>query len=123
MDEAELKSVIEGACERIQHLVESGCLSEALQCDLKLIMKVAAGQNLHVIHGGGNIAYKPATLIKRARKAKGFSQLQLAKRVGTTQQTIDRIEAGQIEYSSFFPAIAEELGIDRRLLDRAGLNG
>jgi transcriptional regulator with XRE-family HTH domain len=50
-------------------------------------------------------------MIKGAREAKGLSQPQLAKRVGTKQQTIDKIETGKIKHSSFLPAIAVELGI------------
>lgn len=53
--------------------------------------------------------------MKRARATKGISQPELARRVGTTQQTIDKIENGVVKRSSFLPAIALELGVS---LDR-----
>jgi hypothetical protein len=46
--------------------------------------------------------------------------IELADLVGTTRQTIGKIEEG-LEHSSF-SAIADVLGIDRRLLDRPVLN-
>jgi transcriptional regulator with XRE-family HTH domain len=52
-----------------------------------------------------------SALVKQARAAKGLSQPELARRVGTTQQTIDKIETGKVKTSSFLPAIAVELGI------------
>src|ERR1700752_4402383 len=52
-----------------------------------------------------------AALVKNARAAKGLSQPQLARRVGTSQQTIDKIETGKVKHSSFLPGIAMELGI------------
>ena len=52
-----------------------------------------------------------ATLVKRARAAAGISQPELARRVQTSQQTIDKIETGKVRHSSFLPAIAVELGI------------
>src|SRR6516225_7715371 len=56
-----------------------------------------------------------AAVVKRARASKGWSQPELARRVGTTQQTIDKIEAGIVKHSRFLPAIAVELGVS---LDR-----
>jgi transcriptional regulator with XRE-family HTH domain len=56
-----------------------------------------------------------ATIVKKARANKGISQPELARRVGTTQQTIDKIENGRVKHSSFLPAIAVELGVS---LDR-----
>ena len=56
-----------------------------------------------------------AAVVKRARASKGWSQPELARRVGTTQQTIDKIEAGIVKHSRFLPAIAIELGVS---LDR-----
>lgn len=51
------------------------------------------------------------TLIKSARLAKGLTQSELAKNVGTRQQTIEKIERGIVKHSSFLPAIAQELSI------------
>lgn len=51
------------------------------------------------------------TLVRSARSDKGWSQPELARRVGTTQQTIEKIELGKIKHSSFLPAIAQELNI------------
>jgi hypothetical protein len=55
---------------------------------------------------------KRAALINEARKDKKLSQPELADLVGATQHE------KAIEHSSF-SAIAEVLGIDRRLLDPA----
>ena len=46
--------------------------------------------------------------------------IELADLVGTTQQSMGKIEKGT-EHSSF-SAIADVLGIDRRLLDRPALD-
>jgi transcriptional regulator with XRE-family HTH domain len=56
-----------------------------------------------------------AAIVRKARANKGLSQPELARRVGTTQQTIDKIEAGIVKHSRFLPAIAVELGVS---LDR-----
>src|SRR6516164_5516753 len=52
-----------------------------------------------------------ATVVKRARAIKGISQPELARRVGTSQQTIDKIENGKVQRSSFLASIALELGV------------
>jgi transcriptional regulator with XRE-family HTH domain len=52
-----------------------------------------------------------AAIVKRARAIKGISQPELARRVGTSQQTIDKIETGKVQRSSFLAAIALELGV------------
>jgi transcriptional regulator with XRE-family HTH domain len=52
-----------------------------------------------------------AAIVKRARAIKGISQPELARRVGTSQQTIDKIENGKVQRSSFMAAIALELGV------------
>jgi transcriptional regulator with XRE-family HTH domain len=52
-----------------------------------------------------------AAIIKRARALKGISQPELARRVGTSQQTIDKIENGKVQRSSYMAAIALELGV------------
>ena len=49
--------------------------------------------------------------MKRARAAKGISPAGLARRVGTSQQTIDKIENGKVQRSSYMAAIALELGV------------
>jgi transcriptional regulator with XRE-family HTH domain len=56
-----------------------------------------------------------AAIVKNARTNKGLSQPELARRVGTTQQTIDKIESGIVKHSRYLPAIAVELGVS---LDR-----
>lgn len=50
-------------------------------------------------------------MVRTARVGRGWSQPELAKRVGTRQQTIEKIELGKIKHSSFLPAIAQELDI------------
>jgi transcriptional regulator with XRE-family HTH domain len=52
-----------------------------------------------------------AAIVKRARAIKGISQPELARRVGTSQQTIDKIETGKVQRSSFLAAIALELDV------------
>jgi transcriptional regulator with XRE-family HTH domain len=45
--------------------------------------------------------------IRRSRESRGWSQAELAKRAGTTQQTVNRIEAGQTAHSrAIAPIIA-----------------
>lgn len=51
------------------------------------------------------------TMIRTARLERGWTQPELGKRVGTTQQTIEKIELGKIKHSSFLPALAVELGL------------
>jgi phage repressor protein C with HTH and peptisase S24 domain len=50
-------------------------------------------------------------MVRTARLDHKLSQPELARRVGTTQQTIEKIELGKIKHSSFMPAIAQELNI------------
>lgn len=50
--------------------------------------------------------------IRDARIAKGWSQADLAKRVGVSQVTIQQIESGKITRSKFLPDIERELGIN-----------
>lgn len=52
------------------------------------------------------------TIIKTAREAYELTQAELASRVGTKQQTIDKIEKGTIKHSRLFPKIALELRLD-----------
>ena len=58
------------------------------------------------------IRMKNGSRIRQAREAQGLSQQQLAERAGTTQQTIDRIEAGQTQHSRATPAILRALGLE-----------
>jgi transcriptional regulator with XRE-family HTH domain len=51
--------------------------------------------------------------IKRLRELKGLSQAALAEMVGTSQQTIDRIERAETIRSSFVPEILAALGVAR----------
>jgi len=51
-------------------------------------------------------------IIRTAREDRGWTQADLANRVGTKQQTIEKIEQGKIKYSSYFPRIALELSLD-----------
>jgi hypothetical protein len=99
---------IEEACGRIEHLVESGYLPDSLKRDLELLLRAVKRGS------AGNADDGPASIMKRA------GLIELADLVGTTQQTIGRVEKA-IEHSSF-SAIADVLGIDRRLLDRPALN-
>lgn len=55
--------------------------------------------------------------IRARREELGISQPDLAKDVGTNQQTIGKIEKGKIKRSSFLPRIANRLGMDLKELD------
>lgn len=55
--------------------------------------------------------------IRSAREAKGWSQAQLANRVGISQPAIKKIEAGQTDHSKFLPKIAKLLDLDLADLD------
>lgn len=47
--------------------------------------------------------------IRRLREARGWTQAHLASRVGTSQQTIDRIERGETEFSRWIAPALEVL--------------
>lgn len=47
-----------------------------------------------------------------AREAKGWSQAELARRLGITQPAVSNIENGSASSSRYVMAISEELGID-----------
>jgi transcriptional regulator with XRE-family HTH domain len=49
--------------------------------------------------------------IREAREAKGWSQARLGDEVGTTQQTIEKIEAGRIKRTSYMTDILFALGL------------
>lgn len=48
--------------------------------------------------------------IEMLRTQQGMSQNDLAKRIGTSQNTIHKIENGETKRSGYIPAIAAELG-------------
>lgn len=50
--------------------------------------------------------------IRAAREAQGLSQAALAEKAGTTQQTVQRIERGEIEFSRAAQGICEALGTE-----------
>lgn len=52
-----------------------------------------------------------AALVLARRNELGLSQTELAKRVGTTQATIDKIENDRSERSRFLPAVFAALGL------------
>ncbi len=56
--------------------------------------------------------------LKLARKRKGMTQMTLAKRVGTSQSTINDIENGRHKSSRFLMSIADVLQVDARWLER-----
>ena len=111
---------IEEACGRIEHLVESGYLPDSLKRDLELLLRVVKRGSAGDADDGPASIMKRAALANQARKDKKLSQPELADLGGATQQPIGKIEKA-IEHSSF-SAIAEVLGIDRRLLDRPALD-
>ena len=112
---------IEEACGRIEHLLESGYLPDSLKRDLEVLLQAVKRGSADDADDSPSSIIERATLIKRARKDEKLNQPELADLVGRTQQTIGKIEKGIIEHSSF-SAIADVLGIDRRLLDRPAPN-
>jgi transcriptional regulator with XRE-family HTH domain len=52
-----------------------------------------------------------AKRIKRARKAKGITQVILAERAGTTQSIVGQLEAGMLRSSKAVPGIAKALDV------------
>lgn len=59
--------------------------------------------------------------IAARRKALGWSQADLAEKVGTTQQTVHRVEAGQTTYCRSLPDILDVLA--KSGPGRFGVNG
>lgn len=70
----------------------------------------------------GEIAMLDGSSIRAAREAKGMSQADLAEKIGTVQQTIDKIENGKIARTSYLPEIYQVLGIGGKETVGAGLN-
>lgn len=56
--------------------------------------------------------------VREAREAKGWSQADLARRAGTSQQNIDRIERSEVVHSRALPAILATLGLSETSLDK-----
>jgi transcriptional regulator with XRE-family HTH domain len=54
----------------------------------------------------------PAALIKSAREARGWSQAELARRVGISQPTVQSIETGKTRDSRHIIRVAQVLGLD-----------
>lgn len=50
--------------------------------------------------------------IRAAREAKGMTQAELAEKIGTSQQTVDKIERGVMKRTTYLPEIQKVLGID-----------
>lgn len=61
-----------------------------------------------MVGSGNELRHK----IRAARKARGWSQADLAARVGTSQQTIDKIERGEVVHSRSLSRIREQLAIE-----------
>lgn len=59
------------------------------------------------------LAAKNGERIKAMRESLGLTQAQLAEKVRTTQQTVDRIERGETAQSKFVPEILKALGVER----------
>lgn len=57
-------------------------------------------------------------IIRSKREQLRLTQGDLASRVGTKQQTIEKIELGKIKHSSYLPAICSVLGIDFSMVAR-----
>lgn len=62
-----------------------------------------------------------AKIVRHAREAKSMTQGDLAKKVGTRQQTIGKIESGKIKHSRFFRKIAMELDVSLDSLDPSSI--
>jgi phage repressor protein C with HTH and peptisase S24 domain len=62
-------------------------------------------------------AVEPGEIIRRKREEQGWSQAQLANRVGISQPAIKKIEAGDSRHSKFLPKIAQVLAIPLSDLD------
>jgi DNA-binding XRE family transcriptional regulator len=118
--ELNLPSEIEGACGQIETLVLSG-LSDSLKRNLKLVLRAARSWDSHLNRSAVKTAAEDIpTLITQAREEKRLSHYQLARLVGTTPQTIYKIENGQTKHSSFLGRIAGELEIPLERMVRAG---
>jgi len=68
-------------------------------------------------------AMKAGGLIRDKRRELGWSQKDLAERVGVSQVAIMKIERGETVKSKHFPKIAQLLGLDLALLDPTLVKG
>lgn len=106
---------VRGAVRRIQHLITTDYLPPGLIRDIEIVIEAAVGRRddngQDIGSNGMVIDVDFGAMVKTARKAKGYSQPKLAMLVGTSQQTVDKIESGKVERSSFLPAIFHELGL------------
>lgn len=66
---------------------------------------------------------EPGEIIKEAREKRGWSQKNLADRVGISQPAIKKIEAGTTTQSKFLPKIAQVLDLDLSTLDVSLVGG
>lgn len=64
-----------------------------------------------ILYGEGAAPKTIAAQIREERERRGWSQAELARRVGTTQQTVDRLERGQTAFSRITAPVLEALGI------------
>lgn len=53
--------------------------------------------------------------IKAAREAKGMTQAELADAIGIAQQTVEKIESGKVQRTSYLPEIGRILGLSDAL--------
>lgn len=56
--------------------------------------------------------------VREAREAKGLSQGDLARLVGTSQQNVDRIERSAVVHSRSLPAILKALGLSEATIEK-----
>lgn len=82
-------------------------LTEALGVTVEL--SFGGGEGAEIIH---LVSTADGKAIREAREALGWSQAKLAKRAGTYQQQVDRVERGAVANSRVVPAIRAALGID-----------
>lgn len=68
--------------------------------------------------GGVPILPDDVPRLRQLRRLKGWTQQELARRAGVTEQTVVRLEAGQGEPRvSTMRAVAEALGVEIRQVD------
>lgn len=60
---------------------------------------------------------EPGEIVKKTREDRGWSQRELANRVGVSQPAIKKIEDGGTTKSKFLPKLAQVLDLDIGLLD------
>lgn len=60
---------------------------------------------------------EPGEIIRKAREDRGWSQSDLAGRVGVSQVAVNKIESGETRHSKFFPKFSQVLDLDLADLD------